>query len=150
MTETVTVTIDRSGLSLSDLVIDSSLTATYTLAEGGLGRIGIAQRETFADDSAWVDGRMRVAVVKEESALPLVVRVQASTSSALDTAVVALETALCQFTYTVTMVVDGVSKVWTAYPAAIGGADDGLIHPWQVEAHYADLSIRIPLYPVAA
>jgi len=149
VTALVTVTIDRTSLSLSDLSITSDNSGTYTLAQGGLGRPGIAQREAFADDSKWVNGRLRTAVVKEESTLPLIVRVQSTTTSGLATAVSALETALCQFTYTVTVDVDGDSKDWTAYPAAIGAAD-GLYVPGRVLDHYEDLTISIPIYPVAS
>ncbi len=88
-------------------------------------------------------------MVKEESTLPLVVRIQSTTASGLSTAVTALETALWQFTYTVTVAVGGVSKVWTAYPATIGSID-GLVTPWRVADHYEDLTISIPIYPVSA
>ena len=76
MTALVSWTIDRSALSLSDLVIDSDPTSTYTFAQGGVGRVGITRRETFAADSLFVHGRMRTAVVKEESLLPGIVIVQ--------------------------------------------------------------------------
>jgi hypothetical protein len=149
MTAIGTVSIDRSSLSLSPLVIDTDGFSTYYVDAKGLGRVGKTPRETFATDSPYINGRTRTAVVLEESALPLGVRVQASSSSALNTAVTALEDALWQFVYTVTVTVDGVVKVWTAYPATIQSAD-GLLAFERVTSFHEDLSISIPVYPVPA
>lgn len=149
MTALVSWSIDRSGLSLSDLVIDSDPTSTYTFAQGGVGRVGVSPRETFATDSAFVDGRMRTSVVRDESSLPGIVIVQGASWSAVDTAVTALETALWQFIYTLTEVKDGVSKVWTAYPATVGAAD-GVVTVDNIEQFYTVVSLGIPVYPVSA
>lgn len=151
MTAIGSITIDRSGLpgSLSDLVIDTEGFGTYYLDRAGLGRVGQTPRETLATASPFVHGQVRTAVVYEESSLPLVVRVQASSSSALDTAVTALETALMQFTYTVTKVVDGVSKTYDAYPATWNSVD-GLTTFERATGFYEDLTITIPVYPVAS
>lgn len=149
MTALVSWTIDQSSLSLSGLVIDSNPASTYRFAIGGVGRRGIAQRETFAADSPWIDGRLRTAVVKNESELPGIVIVQASTTSALDTAIAALEVAVCQFAYTLTEVKDGVTSVWNAYPAAIGYAD-GVVTFDNVTQHYQGVSLTIPIDPVSS
>lgn len=149
MTAIGTVTIDRSGLSLSDLVIDTEGFGTYYVDKGGLGRVGRTPRETVATSSPFVHGQSRTSVVLEESTLSLAVRVQAASSSALDAAVVALEDALFQFVYDVTVVVDGVTKVWTAYPATIDSTD-GLVAFERVQAFHEDLAVSIPVYPVAS
>jgi hypothetical protein len=111
--------------------------------------VGRLPRETLATPSPFVHGQFRTAVVWEESSLPLTVRVQASSSAALDTAVVALEDALSQFIYPVTVTVDGVAKVWTAYPAT-WNSTDGLMAVERVQSFHEDLSITIPVYPVSA
>lgn len=151
MSDLGSVTIDRSGMpgSLTDLSIGTEGFGTYLVDAKGLGRVGKTPRETFATPSPWVHGRTRTAVVYEESTLPLVVRVQSSSSSALNTAVVALEAALAQFVYEVTVVVDGVTKVYTAYPATIQSTD-GLTAFERVKGFHEDLSISIPVYPVSA
>lgn len=146
---TTQVAIDRSSLSLSDLTIAVSGNGTYVIDQGGLGRPGKTSRETLATASPFVHGQTVTAVVLEDSSLPLVVRVNAATSSALDTAVTALETALRQFTYTVTVTVDGVAKVWTGRPAAIGTVD-GLQTYARVAEFYEILTVTIPVYPVAS
>lgn len=149
MTAIGTVTIDRSSLSLSDLVIDTEGFSTYYVDKAGMGRVGRVPRETFATASPFLHGQSRTSVVWDESSLPLTVRVQASSSAALDTAVSALEDALSQFIYPVTVEVDGVSKVWTAYPAT-WNSTDGLMTFERVTGFHEDLAITIPVYPVAS
>lgn len=151
MTAIGSVSIDRSGMpgSLSALVADTEGFGTYYIDKAGFGRVGVSRRDTVAAASPFVHGQLRTASVREESSLSLVIRVQAASSAALDTAVVALEDALSQFVYEVTTVVDGVTKVWTAYPATWNTAD-GLTDFARVTNHFEDLSITIPVYPVSA
>lgn len=143
------VSIDRTSLSLSALVIDTDGFDTYYVDAAGLGRVGRTWRETTATSSPFVHGVLVTGSVLDDAVLPLVVRVQAASSSALDTAVTALEDALAQFSYPVTVVVDGVTKVWTARPATIQSTD-ALIDFARVTNHFEDLSISIPVYPVSA
>jgi hypothetical protein len=151
MTALATMTVDRSGMpgSLAALVIDSEGFNTYCIDAAGFGRVGRTPRETLATPSPFVHGQTRSAVVLEESTLVRTVRVQAASSSALATAVTALEDALFQFVYTVTDVVDGVTRVWTAYPATIQSTD-ALIAFERVKGFHEDLTISIPVYPVSA
>ena len=143
------VSIDRTSLSLSALVIDTDGFGTYYVDAAGLGRVGRTWRETTAAASPFVDGVLVTDSVLDDAALALVVRVQAADTAALDTAVTALEAALSQFTYPVTVVMDGVTKVWTARPATIQ-TTDALIDFERVTNHIEDLSILIPVYPVSA
>ena len=151
MTALASWTIDRSNMpgSPAGLVIDSEGFSTYYIDTAGLGRAGRTPRETLATPSPFIHGQIRTAVVYEESQLNRLVRVQAASSSALNTAVTALEAALAQFVYTVTDVVDGVTKVWTAYPATIQ-TTDALIAVERVMSFHEDLSISIPVYPVSS
>lgn len=149
MTALGSLTIDRSELSLADLVIDTDGFGTYYLDKAGWGRVGRTPREAFAAPSPFVHGQMRTSVVLEESAIVALVRVQAASSAALATAVTALEDALWQFIYPVTQVVDGVTKAYTAYPATVQSVD-GLIAFERVTGFHEDLSISIPVYPVSS
>lgn len=149
MTSLATVSIDRTSLGISALTIVSDGFSTYYLDVAGLGRPGRTPRETFATAPPWLHGQLRTAVALEESTLPLVVRVQASTSSGVDTAVAALEDAVGQFVYTVTTAVDAITKVYEAYPATIQSTD-ALIAVERVRNFYEDLSISIPVYPIAS
>lgn len=151
MTAIGTVTIDRSGMpgSLAALAITTDNSGTYTLGQGGLGRVGRIPRATLATASPFVNGQARTSVVLDESSIALLVRVQSTTSSGLNTAVVALEAALFQFSYTVTVVVDGVTKVYDAYPATVQSTD-GLTSHERVIGFFEDLAVSIPVYPVAS
>jgi hypothetical protein len=151
MTAIGTLVIDRSGMpgSLADLTADTDGFGPYVIAVKGLGRIGITPRETFAAPVPWVHGQLRTAVVKEESALVLLLSVNGSSASDLDTKVTALEDALWQFVYPVTLTVGGVAKVYVAYPATIQSVD-GLTTFERATAFFEDLSISIPVYPVSS
>lgn len=142
-----TVSIDRSSLSLSALTITDD-GATYQLAQDGLGRPGITWRLASAPDSANVHGTEYVGAAREQSSLPLTVIVKAASSSALNTAVAALEDALSQFAYDVTVTVDGVAKVWPASPAAWSFTTP--VSPAQVTQFYTLMTITLPVYPIAS
>lgn len=147
MSVTATVSIDRSSLSLSALTISSNSTGTYTLTENGLGRPAITARTHYASESPYFHGSTHVAVTKDQSALPLEVLVQAASSTALDTAINALDAALWQFTYDVTVTVDGVAKVWSCSPASWSIAESLVSHGRAVQ--YVELlTITIPCYPI--
>lgn len=146
---TTTVSIDRSSLSLAALVIDDTTAAPYMLMGDGLGRPAITWRLLPMPDSNDVHGTEYVAAVKEQSGLPLRVMVKADTAAALDSAVTALEDALSQFTYSVTVTVAGVSKVWSCSPASYG-LDVGQVEFWKVQQNYEVLTITIPVYPIAS
>ena len=149
MTALATVSIDRTSLSLSALVIDSEGFGTYYIDKAGLGRPGRTPRETLAAASPFVHGNLRTAVVWDEATLPLTVRVQSDSSADLATAVGALEAALSQFVYTVTVTVDGVARAWTAYPAT-WNTTDALVDVERVRNHFEDLAISIPVYPLSS
>lgn len=147
MTAIGTLTIDCSSLGVSDIVIDTEGFGTYCLDAAGLGRVGRTPRETFATPSPFQHGQARTSVVWDESSLPVTVRVQAASAGALDTAVTALEDALSQFVYNVTLAVSGVSKVYSAYPAT-WNTPDGLTAFERVTGLHEDLAITIPVYPL--
>lgn len=142
------VTIDRSSLSLSDLVIEESSDATYVLLLGSrLRRPGVTWRKTPAPDSADVHGTEYVAAVKEETNIPLRVLVQADTAAALDDAIDELDAALGQFAYPVTVDLVGGARVWDASPAPWSPEPD--LAEYQASAQFFDvLTITIPVYPI--
>ena len=141
----LSVSIDRTSLSLSALVITDLPGATYRLPEDGMGRPAIAQRRTYAGNSAWLNGSTLISATKEQASLPLVIYTEAASSATLDTQMTALEAALGQFVYNVTVTVDGVAKVWRGDPADIswGEVDSGL-----VRAKMCRASVTIPVYPI--
>lgn len=142
-----TVTLDCSSIPASDVVLNSATSATYVLLQEGLSRPAITWRLTPAPDSADVHGTEYVAAAKEQTTLPLKVMIQAASSAALDAAISDLEDALSQFTYTATVVVDGVTKVWSCAPAAYSPTS-GLIDSNFVDGHFDVYTITIPVYPI--
>lgn len=144
---TASVTLDCSSISATDIVLDSALDATYVLLLEGLGRPAITWRLAAAPDSADVHGTEYVGAAKEQTTLPLKVMIQADTYANLDAAITALEEALSQFTYTATVEVDGVTKVWDCAPAA-WSASSGLIESNMVDQTFDVYTITIPVYPI--
>lgn len=138
------MSVDRSALSLAALVFDDD-GPTYRLTEQGLGRPAITWRRTAAPDSANVHGTEYIGAAKEQSSLPLEVKVYAASTAALDAACNELEDALSQFAYPVTVTEDGVTKVWSAGPADMSS---GLVDSGDVPAHIRTYALSIPVYPI--
>lgn len=146
---TASVSIDRTSLSLPALVIvsaDTNPTATYVLTASGLGRPAITWRETKMPDSPNIAGSELLNAVKEQASLPLEVLVQSDTAANLDAAVQALADAVWQFSYDVTVTIDGVVKVWSCTPAGFApssGNEEAAKWLQRVDV----LAITIPVYP---
>lgn len=144
---TVSVSIDRSSLSLAALVATDN-DATYRIAMDGLGEPGITWRKTSMPDSQDTHGTEYVSAVKEQTSIPLSVIVMAASSAALKTARDALFDALSQFTYMVTVTVDGVAETWDAGPA--DWSRSTTVQPGQVAQFFAAYTITIPVYPISS
>lgn len=140
------VSIDRTSLGQPALVVRSDGTAPYSLTVEGLGRPAVAARAT-AVTSPWLHGETVVSVVREQSSLPLTVIVSAGTEAALDAARVALDEALWQFHYTVTVTEGATSKTWRCSPAS-WGVDGGVVAHHNVSGLYEVWAITIPCYPI--
>lgn len=96
-------------------------------------------------DSDAVHGTEFTAAAKEQSSLPLEVRVQGSSAGDLASACDALEAALSQFTYETTVTVDAVGRVWTCAPASWS---TGLVLSDESAAFFTVYSVTIPVYPI--
>ena len=141
----ISLTIDRTSLSLADLVITNDPYAgNYHLPEDGLERPGFSMRRTYAPDSAYFPGRTLLAAVADASTLPVVIYTHAASAALLAAARAALEAATSQFAYDVTLSVDGQSQTWLADPELPqwGPVDSGL-----VRAHIEVARLVIPINP---
>lgn len=147
MSTTASVSISRTGLDLPALVITGDGTGTYSLTQGGLGRPLVTPRYTYADTSPDVDGQVLLQVARDTSALPLTLLVQGTTAANLDAALNALEDALWQFTYTATVNVGGVVKVWRCQPT-VPQVGDGVIDHARAAQHIEVVSVTIPVDPI--
>lgn len=126
MTGAMTLTLDRSSLSLADLVVVGDR-ATATAGAGywtpltdseGLTLPSFQPRRLYAPDSAWVAGKQLLGSVLDQGTLQVDVWVIGSNVSELKTRKDALEAAAYQFAYAVTLAVDGATLgVWGGEPA---------------------------------
>lgn len=146
---TATLTLDRSGLSLEDLVIPGTAPtgAGLFLRSGGLSEPTFDVRTTYAPDSAYVSGSVLLAAVLTASTLPVSVVAQAATSEALAALRAELSAAVFQFAYTVTLTVDGVATAWDAGPCWPAWGE--LTSP-MVDARLSVASLVIPVQPTGA
>jgi hypothetical protein len=144
---TASISIGRTSLSLSALSVADDIAGTYVLRKDGLGRPGVTWRLTPMPNSVDVHGAEYIAAVKDETTLVLGVIIQSDSSADLDTAINALLDAVSQFSYTVTVTVDGVGKVWTAAPAS-WAFDGGYVNDAMVLQHVNMVTLTIPVYPI--
>lgn len=146
MSISVSVTIDRTSLSASPLVISNVVSAgDYHLPEEAVDglRPDFKMRRTYADDSPWVGGRQLLAAVSDASTLPLTFYAHASTQALLEAAITAAEAAFSQFVYTLTLTVGGQTRSWSAEPELpTWSADSGMVRAKLIRG-----SVVIPLNP---
>lgn len=140
----LSVSIARTSLSLSPLVLADDGT-TYRITEDGIGRPGRTWRLGQMPDSADTHGTEYISAALEQTNLPLKVLVQAASSAALEAALDDLEDALGQFAYETTVTIDGAARTWTCGPASSQASIDS----GQVAAHLSEVTITIPVYPIA-
>lgn len=141
------VSIQRSSIGLSPLVIATDGSAPYSITEGGLGRPAVTARTTYAGESNYVHGQTPVAVVRENSSLPLTVLIQGDSGAEVAQAAADLDEALWQFAYEVTVTEGTVTTTWLCSPASYG-IDNGIVASHNVDEHYEVWAITIPVYPI--
>ena len=144
-----TVSIDRTSLSLGALSIGTDRTGTYCLTINGLGDPEMVWRFGTMPNSDAIHGREVTSAALEQSSLALEVAVQGTTSSDLRTKRVALTTALSQFTYTVTVTVDGVAQTWACDPANWSVSGGTVPHAHQ-DQFVQVMTLTIPVHPIAS
>lgn len=141
-----TISIDRTGLSLAPLVIDSDpFTGSLYLPEEGLVWPAFDTRRLYAPDSNHAAGRTLLAAVQDAAELPLTVYAQGASGAALEAAKAELEAAVAQWSYDLTLTVDSVAHTYHA--EIVLGVPWGPIDSGMVAAHLARTSFSIPLNP---
>ena len=126
----LSLTLGRSSLTKSDLVIGTNpFGTTMHIPENGITRPDMDYRRTYAPDSSYVPGKTLIAAVLEASFLPCVVYCHAATTTLLVAAEDELNEALGQWSYDVTLGLDGESWTWSGEPvlAAFGEVDSGMV-----------------------
>lgn len=145
---TFSVTFDRTSLSLGDLVAGApSSSSDYWLPSAGISWPKFSRRKTRAPAPPHIagDGAL-LARVAGMGLFPLTVYATGDTTAEVETAKAALQAAVDQWTYDLTLEVDGVSQSFTA-ECVEDEIDWGEIDSGMVRAHICRGTVNIPLYP---
>ena len=143
----VSLTISRTSLSLADLVIDQDSTQPFWLPEDGLEEPDNDWRINYMPDHPDVHGKEKLSAVLEHSAIPAVVYTKAADVATLAAQKAALAAALGQWSYTVTLNLNGATYAYSADPC---GPRWGAVDSGMVRAKIAKASVVIPVYPIAS
>lgn len=142
-----TVTLDRTSLSLPPLEITGSAPDTSGLfLDGSVGLLEPAfdVRATYAPDSNYVPGTQLLTAVLGASTLPLAVVAMGASAAGLATVKAELETAVWQFSYDVTLTVNGQPRTWSAGPCWPAWAE---LSSALADQHLARTAVVIPVNP---
>lgn len=147
MTSAASVSIARAtGFGGPTPLVIADNGTTFRVAEDGIGRPGKTWRFGDMPNADGIHGTEHVWASLEESSLPLKVLVSAATASALEDALDELELALSQFDYETTVTIAGQARVWSCSP----GSSQASLDSGEAAAHISEVTITIPVYPVAS
>lgn len=144
---TLTISIDRTSLSLSPLVFSASLGTTLGILD--YQPPAKQWRRGYAPDSADVHGSELLSAAYQQAILGFDwVRDGDSTETQVQASRVEVEAALAQFSYTVTTQVSGApAEVWAADP----GAQVPSARTYSNLRHRNPVfDVTIPVYPIAS
>lgn len=143
----ITLTLGRASLSLTPLIITSNPFGTALhLPEDGLVWPVFGTRYTRAPSSAYEAGNGELlAAVREATELPVNIYAHGADAAALDAAKAELEAAVAQWSYPLTLGVNGVDYAYSA--ELVLDVPWGPIDTGMVRAHLAAASFSIPLNP---
>lgn len=142
----VTLTIDRTSLSLTDLTVGGAST-TYILDGDGFSLPGTTWARSEVGGE-YVHGELLTSARKQNTTWAFTVQVRAADASACRTAARALVRALEQFpSYDLTATIDGESDTWRCYPADSrpGGP---LLFDFETADYVWPVAFTVPAYPI--
>lgn len=143
---TLTISIDRAGLSLAPLVFSGALDGT-TLGIVGYQPPALQSRITYAPDSMDVHGSEAIAAAWQQAVLGFDwVRDDDATETQVQASYGEVAAAVGQFSYLVTTQVSGA-------PAQVWRADMGSVSPsartyMDLVNHNPVFAVTIPVYPI--
>lgn len=137
----ISVALSRDSLSLADLVVDNNpFTGDFHLPEAGLNWPRLSMRKVYAPESEFIAGRVKLAQVPGVlDNYPVTFYAHAATTEALFAAQDELEAAVTQFTFELTVTIDGESRVYVAdgdFPDW-GEVDSGMVRGFLVKGTVA-------------
>lgn len=110
----IQVSIGRDSLSLADLVFTGDPNGDFHVPEDGVRWPRVAMRKVYAPESEFIAGRVKLAQVEGVADYPLDLYVHGDTTAEIVTNMDALEGAVTQFEFDLTITVDGQSRTYTA------------------------------------
>lgn len=141
----ISVAFDRTTLSLSTLTVTNTPGGTYWIPSEGTEWPKFARRKTRAPASPYLSGPgVLLAKVADGGTLPLTVYASGATTAALETAKDALQAAVDQWSYTLTLTIDGTARAFIA-ECSDEEITWGEINPGMVRAKIARGSLVVPL-----
>lgn len=142
----ISLSIDRTALSLAALVIADDPSTGLWIAEDGFGRPGRLWRRTSVS-SPFIHGSVQTRATLEQASIPVTIYAQGATTAALRTKMAELDDALSQWIYDVTITEDGQATTFECDCADVSWNefDSGM-----TRAHLARATVTIPCYPVGA
>lgn len=146
MTVTSTLAIDRTGLALSALSFDGADSATGNILVE-LSEPAHINRTSYAPPGRFMHGQVPVASTWEHTNLSAVVKLEAASAAALQTAKLALRAALGQFSFTVTTTVNGVAATWQGERGSMALLGDTLEYE-NLARNVERYRIVIPVHPI--
>lgn len=142
----ISLTIDRTALSLPALVIGNNPADGLWLPEEGVGRAAkVWRRRTVS--SPFIHGTVQTGAVLEQASLPYTIYAGGASTAALRAKQDELEAALFQWIFDLTVTEDGAATTFECDCADVSWNefDSGM-----TRAHMARATVTIPCYPVGA
>lgn len=146
---TLTISIDRTFLTLPALVLSAADDAN-PLGITDYTEPAVLPRVTYAPDSAYENGSTPLAVAWQETIVGFeVVTDQAVSEAASRLLIAELRQAVSQFSFTVTVTVDGApAETWTCHAGTVQPVGGRTFS--DLEHHDPEWSVTIPAHPIRA
>lgn len=130
----ISLTISRTALSLPDLTFTGDPSGDFHVPEDGVRWPRLALRKVYAPESEFVPGRTKLAQVAGVADYPVSLYVHGDTTGEVFANMDALEAAVTQFEFDLTVTIDGESRT---YRTEGDFPDWGEVDSGMVRAHLA-------------
>lgn len=141
---TITGSVTRTELALADLALNDD---TYKIIRGSWGPGEVVWRRQ-AVSSPYVDGSFLVNATRDQVTTPLGIRVTGSSRTDCMNKVGTLCRAFEQFSYELTITVDGTDFTYTCDPADYSWGEGGALQTFHIKAYKQEVNFMIPRSPI--
>lgn len=141
----IACSVTRTELSEADLSLEDP--GKYSIIRDTLGPGAISWRRQTVT-SAYVHGAVLVGAVKDTAVAPLGIRVIGSSDSSLMSRMSTLLAAFEQFTYNLSVTLNGQTWTWKCEPADYSVGDSGVFQDFHLRALQQEVRFSIPRHPI--